>query len=131
MNLINKWLFQRRTWMNRFKSGLAWAAALVVVALPVLTACGGDATATPAAAPTDTTAPAAALPTATTATAATADTPTTAMAGETPTAAMAGETPATAGGGGLDALAAEGVKPDSSASGQFEFFSWWTAGGEA
>src|SRR5579859_1370424 len=31
----------------------------------------------------------------------------------------------------LDLLAAEGIKPDPSASGQFEFFSWWTAGGEA
>ncbi|MGA7730103.1 MAG: ABC transporter substrate-binding protein [Chloroflexia bacterium] len=31
----------------------------------------------------------------------------------------------------LDALAAEGIKPDPSATGDFEFFSWWTAGGEA
>lgn len=31
----------------------------------------------------------------------------------------------------LDALAAEGIKPDPAATGNFEFFSWWTAGGEA
>ena len=31
----------------------------------------------------------------------------------------------------LDALAGEGIKPDTAASGNFEFFSWWTAGGEA
>jgi glucose/mannose transport system substrate-binding protein len=31
----------------------------------------------------------------------------------------------------LDALAAEGIKPDTAATGNFEFFSWWTAGGEA
>src|SRR5205823_4100044 len=47
----------------------------------------------------------------------------------------AGETPATStgatGAAMMDQLAAEGIKPDTSASGQFEFFSWWTAGGEA
>ena len=56
------------------------------------------------------------------------------MTGETPTAAMAGETPTTAAMGGEDkmaALAAEGIKPDPNAKGKFEFFSWWTAGGEA
>jgi len=37
----------------------------------------------------------------------------------------------TSGGGGLDALAAENIKPDPAAKGNFEFFSWWTAGGEA
>src|SRR5205823_11018502 len=47
----------------------------------------------------------------------------------------AGETPATStgatGAAMMDQLAAEGIKPDPSASGKFEFFSWWTAGGEA
>ncbi len=31
----------------------------------------------------------------------------------------------------LAALAGEGITPDPTASGKFEFFSWWTAGGEA
>ena len=35
------------------------------------------------------------------------------------------------GGGTLADLTAEGVKGDPAASGKFEFFSWWTAGGEA
>lgn len=33
--------------------------------------------------------------------------------------------------GGLAELATEGILPDPTASGKFEFFSWWTAGGEA
>jgi glucose/mannose transport system substrate-binding protein len=32
---------------------------------------------------------------------------------------------------GVEALAAEGITADSAAKGQLEFFSWWTAGGEA
>src|SRR5947209_9266187 len=110
--------------MFRLKSRLAWAAALTVVALPVMSACGGTtATDTPVApAATNTTAPAAAAPTNTTA----------AMAAATDTPAAMASTPAATGSGlGLDALAAEGIKPDPSASGQFEFFSWWTSGGEA
>jgi len=110
--------------MFKLKSRLAWAAALTVIALPVMSACGGETptdTPIPPAA-TTTTAPAAAAPTNTTAPAASAATPTQAMA----------STPAAGGSGlGLDALAAEGIKPDPSASGQFEFFSWWTSGGEA
>jgi len=47
------------------------------------------------------------------------------LGGTTPTAGGA------AMGSALDQLAAEGIKPDPSASGNFEFFSWWTAGGEA
>src|SRR5205823_6181350 len=47
----------------------------------------------------------------------------------------AGETPATStgatGAAMMDQLAAEGIKPDPNAKGKFEFFSWWTAGGEA
>ena len=115
--------------MVNLKSRLAWAAALMVVAMPVLSACGGEAaTSTPVAAvATDTTAPAAAAPTNTTAPAAAAatDTPA-AMAGETPTSG----TGATTGGGGLAGLAAEGLQPDSNAKGKLEFFSWWTSGGE-
>jgi glucose/mannose transport system substrate-binding protein len=103
--------------MAKIKSRLAWVAGLAIVAMPLMSACGEAATPTTApVAPTNTTA--AAIPT---------DTPA-AMGGETPTA-MAGETPAA--GGGLEELAAEGIKPDTSASGSFEFFSWWTAGGEA
>jgi glucose/mannose transport system substrate-binding protein len=52
----------------------------------------------------------------------------------TPTAAPAPTNTAGTGSSGsaaLDALAAEGIKPDTSATGNFEFFSWWTAGGEA
>ena len=47
---------------------------------------------------------------------------------------MAGETPGAGvqmgAGASLAQLAAEGITPDSTASGKFEFFSWWTAGGE-
>jgi glucose/mannose transport system substrate-binding protein len=71
----------------------------------VLSACGGDATATPPAAATNT------------------------------VGAAAENTPATGatewGGGTLADLNAEGVNGDPNASGKFEFFSWWTAGGEA
>ena len=53
----------------------------------------------------------------------------------TPTAAPAAPTntagTGSTGNAALDALAAEGIKPDTSATGNFEFFSWWTAGGEA
>src|SRR5947209_5813487 len=100
--------------MIRIKNRLALLAAFIVVLVPLLSACGGEAaTATPpAAAPTNTTA--AAAPTDTTAAAAPTATTATA-AGETPTTA-------TAGGDKMAALAAEGVKPDSSASGKFEFF---------
>jgi alpha-glucoside transport system substrate-binding protein len=74
--------------------------ALGVSASMLLSACGGDATATPPPAPTNTTAAAADnTPT----TAAAVDTPTTAAAADTPTA-MAGETPTTGGtsGGTMD-----------------------------
>jgi glucose/mannose transport system substrate-binding protein len=85
------------------KPGLIRLSGLALIAMPLLTACGGDtATATPV--------PAAA---------------TTAPAGTTPTVAVS------SGGGGLTELATEGIKPDTAASGKFEFFSWWTAGGEA
>jgi glucose/mannose transport system substrate-binding protein len=132
--------------MKGLKSRLVWLLMLAIVAMPLLTACGGEtATATPqAAVPTDTTAPAAAA-TDTTAPAAAATDTTAPAAGATATApamtpteaGMAGETPTTGGatggttGNALDQLAAEGIKPDPSASGKFEFFSWWTAGGEA
>lgn len=57
-----------------------------------------------------------------------------ACGGETPTPAAAPTNTVAATGNSaamLDALAAEGIKPDTSASGKMEFFSWWTAGGEA
>jgi len=118
--------------MFQLKPRLAWAAALVVVAMPIMSACGTES-------PTATVVPAnTAEPTAmvaeTPTTAMAGETPTTAMAGETPTTAMAGETPTTGTGAamsGTDALAAEGVKADPAAKGKFEFFSWWTSGGEA
>jgi glucose/mannose transport system substrate-binding protein len=87
--------------MARIKNRFAWVAVLAVVLLPLLSACGGEAA-------TATPAPPAAQPT------------------TAPAATTGGASSAD-----LDALAAEGVKPDSSASGKFEFFSWWTAGGEA
>src|SRR5438552_10839463 len=105
-----------------FKSRVAWLAALTVALMPLLSACGAET-------PTPTPVPPEATPTAVMA----AETPTT-MAAETPTQAMTGETPTTGATGatmGLDALAAEGIKPDPNAKGKFEFFSWWTAGGEA
>lgn len=106
--------------MFKVKSRFAWLLALAVIAMPMLAACGAEtATNTPVSLATNTVA---------------AMAPTAAMAGETPTEAMMGTTPTTGGGaamGGMDALAAEGIKPDASATGQFEFFSWWTAGGEA
>ncbi len=83
--------------MFRMKSRMTWLAGLVLVIVPLLSACGEEAT--PTAAP-----------------AATA----TAGTGSTGVSQAA-----------LDSLAAEGIKPDPSASGNFEFFSWWTAGGEA
>jgi glucose/mannose transport system substrate-binding protein len=50
----------------------------------------------------------------------------------TPTAVPAPTTgTGTSSSAALDALAAEGIKPDPNATGNFEFFSWWTAGGEA
>ncbi|MFL5734528.1 MAG: ABC transporter substrate-binding protein [Chloroflexia bacterium] len=122
--------------MSLFKSRITWLIALAVILMPLLAACGGD-TSTPTSVPaaaTDTPAAAAAAATDTPAAAATdtpaaAMTPTeAAMAGETPTAAMTGTTGTT---DQMAALAAEGIKPDPSASGKFEFFSWWTAGGEA
>ncbi|HEY0072263.1 MAG TPA: ABC transporter substrate-binding protein [Chloroflexia bacterium] len=91
--------------MTGMKSRLKWLAAGTMLVLPILSACGG-----------------------------TTATPTTAPAAPTNTAAMAGETPTTATTGSSDmlaALAAEGITPDTSASGKMEFFSWWTAGGEA
>jgi glucose/mannose transport system substrate-binding protein len=102
--------------MVKGKSRWAWMAAGVLVLLPVLSACGAEATPTPttgAAAPTNTTA--AAVETPTTGAAATATTD----SGSTTTLNM------------IEALAAEGITPDPAATGQLEFFSWWTAGGEA
>ncbi|HKP52601.1 MAG TPA: extracellular solute-binding protein, partial [Chloroflexia bacterium] len=95
--------------MATIKSRLAWFASAIMVLLPVLSACGGDAT--PTAVPATNTVPAAVA------------SPTT---GAAVTATTGGSSSAM-----LDALAAEGIKPDTSASGKFEFFSWWTAGGEA
>ncbi|MDQ5824997.1 MAG: ABC transporter substrate-binding protein [Chloroflexota bacterium] len=111
--------------MANVKTRMKWFAAGMMLVLPVLSACGGETPATPtspAAAPTNTTAMEAA-PTNTTATAAD-----TATAGTGATA-----TTGTTGGASdmLAALAAEGITPDTSASGKMEFFSWWTAGGEA
>jgi glucose/mannose transport system substrate-binding protein len=88
--------------MANFKSRLKWLAAGTMLVLPILSACGGPA-ATPTTAPTT-----------------------------APTAMPAGETPAAGDSSDmLAALAAEGIKPDTSATGKMEFFSWWTAGGEA
>ena len=122
--------------MFNMKSRFAWVAALLVIAMPMLAACGTESpTATvvaPTAAATDTVAPPAA---ATDTPAAAAPTNTAMMAAETPTeATMSGTTPTsgtTSGGGSTSDLAAEGIKADPNASGKFEFFSWWTAGGEA
>jgi glucose/mannose transport system substrate-binding protein len=98
--------------MAKLNSRFAWLAVLTMVLVPALAACGGEATATP--------------------TAVTANpTNTTASAVDTP---VTGASTATAGGaasGMMEALAAEGITPDPSATGKFEFFSWWTAGGEA
>ncbi len=91
---------------SSFKSRAAWLAALSMVVLPVLSACGDPA-------------PLAVSPTNTTA----------AMAEPTATTGSGGDM--TFGGGTLADLQAEGVKADASATGKFEFFSWWTAGGEA
>ncbi|MDQ6695263.1 MAG: ABC transporter substrate-binding protein [Chloroflexota bacterium] len=109
--------------MSELKSHMVWASALIAVALPTLAACGGaDATATSIPVP--------ATNTTTTAAATTAPTTGAAMS-DTPTAAMAA-TPGTGGAMmGLDGLTAEGIKADPAAKGKFEFFSWWTAGGEA
>lgn len=85
------------------KSRMAWLSGFALVAVPLLSACGDAATPTPAAVPT-------------TGTGATDNTPVPAS----------GDMQAA-----LDALAAEGIKPDTAATGNFEFFSWWTAGGEA
>ncbi len=80
--------------------------------LPVLSACGGDSTATVAPAAANT---------------ATAAKPSTAA-----TATLGGASGDMSWGGGtLADLTAEGVKGDPAATGKFEFFSWWTAGGEA
>ena len=86
-----------------------------------------------AACDTGTGAPATAIPAANTAVSEAA----TAVATNMPDAATAVAGAATAvsgamtGGGGLPQLATEGILPDPTASGKFEFFSWWTAGGEA
>lgn len=118
--------------MFKVKSRFTWLLALVVLVMPLLAACGSETpTSTPVASATDT--PAAAPATDTPASMA-GETPTEAMAGETPTGSMMGETPAAAGGTMLnlmEQLEAEGIKPDPNAKGRFEFFSWWTAGGEA
>lgn len=120
--------------MVNVKTRIKWFAAGMLLVLPILSACGGETPAaptSPAAAATNTTA----APEATNTTAMAPEaTNTTAMAGETPTTgAGATATTGTAGGASdmLAALAAEGITPDPSASGQMEFFSWWTAGGEA
>src|SRR5687768_6963145 len=89
-----------------------------MLVLPVLSACGGEVT-TPGASPTNTTA---------VTTDATATTGGTTDATAT-TGSSGGDM--TFGGGTLADLQAEGVKPDDTATGKFEFFSWWTAGGEA
>jgi glucose/mannose transport system substrate-binding protein len=110
--------------MLNLKSRLTWLAALVLVVMPMLVACGGET-------PTNTPVPAAAT-----------DTPAAVSATDTPaaaeptstTASTSAETPATTGGtgaAGAEALAAEGIKADPAATGKLEFFSWWTAGGEA
>ncbi len=92
--------------MFTIKSRAAWVAAAAMAAMPLLSACGA---ATPVPSPTNTT-----------------------VMTEPPTAGTTmGETPAAGGSAMMDALAAEGIKPDPSAKGKFEFFSWWTAGGEA
>src|SRR5437762_329447 len=106
------WSVPKESAMKLMKPGLIRLSGLALIAMPLLSACGGEAaTATPA--------PAAA----TTAPVAATNTP--AMTGAaTATTAMTG------GGGGLTDLAAEGIKPDAAAKGNFEFFSWWTAGGE-
>jgi glucose/mannose transport system substrate-binding protein len=57
-------------------------------------------------------------------------TPTTAPQA-TNTAAAGGTGGTGAAGEGVAALEAEGIKGNPSASGKLEFFSWWTAGGEA
>src|SRR5690242_12833258 len=122
--------------MSMFKSRMAWVAALAVILMPLLAACGAETpTATPIAAATDT--PAAAPATDTPSSAASAATNTPLLAIETPTGAtgaMTGTTP-TAGGTSMEdklaSLASEGIKPDPNAKGKLEFFSWWTAGGEA
>lgn len=101
--------------MKPFKAHVVALAMLLIMTL-LLTACGTEnatSTSVPAPAATATTAPAPAA----TNTAAT-------MKGETPTV---GATT----GGSLADLAAAGIKPDASAKGKLEFFSWWTAGGEA
>jgi glucose/mannose transport system substrate-binding protein len=119
-----------------FTKKLTWSlTSLLVMMALLLVACGGEtATITPAAAPaTATTAPA---PVDTATTAPAPATATTAPAAATPTEAMMADmTPTTGGsmpgGGGLPELATEGITPDPAATGRFEFFSWWTAGGEA
>src|SRR5439155_7267784 len=119
--------------MSIFKTRIAWVAALAVILMPVLAACGAETPTATAVPPAATDTPAAAPATDTPAAAAATDTPM--QAAETPTtAAMTGTTPTTAGVSAADklaALATEGIKPDPSAKGKFEFFSWWTAGGEA
>ncbi|HEX8599770.1 MAG TPA: ABC transporter substrate-binding protein [Chloroflexia bacterium] len=87
--------------MANVKTRITWFAAGIMLTLPVLSACGG-----PAATPTTIAIP-------------------TEMTAETPIAAV-GEAAET-----LAALAEEGILPDPTASGKMEFFSWWTAGGEA
>src|SRR4051794_29737694 len=78
---------RRKTSMFKIKSRVASIAALAVLTLPVLAACGGEtATSTAVPAPTGTTAPAAAATD--TPAAAAADTPATSAA--TPTEAVAG-----------------------------------------
>ncbi|HEX8219478.1 MAG TPA: extracellular solute-binding protein [Chloroflexia bacterium] len=109
--------------MANMKSRLKWLAAGTMLVLPILSACGGTTT-------TPTTVPAATNTTV----AAPEATNTTAMPPEATNTVMAeGEDTPEAGGSDdlLAALAAEGIKPDTSATGKMEFFSWWTAGGEA
>ncbi|HET9494070.1 MAG TPA: extracellular solute-binding protein [Chloroflexia bacterium] len=85
--------------MATLKKRFALLAAVSLAVIPVLSACGTQATPTPAPQATNTTAP----------------------AGGTGGAASEG----------VAALQAEGITGDPNASGKLEFFSWWTAGGEA
>jgi glucose/mannose transport system substrate-binding protein len=112
--------------MFRVKSRFAWLLALVVIAMPTLAACGGEtATSTPVPAATDTPAAPGAAPATDTPAAMTGETPAETPPGATPFTGSIGEAPP------MEQLAAEGIKPDETATGKFEFFSWWTAGGEA
>jgi glucose/mannose transport system substrate-binding protein len=88
----------------------------------MLAACGTETPTNTPVAPAATNTTAAAEPT----TATTEATATTASSEATATTGSTGDTS-----DALAALAAEGITPDPAASGKLEFFSWWTAGGEA